>query len=135
MRPSSSAQAFPLDVQEAEEAFDLALISSLEIDVVPHLGGSKLPDEVVSQLGKVLQRGSQVYESAPGSSIGRSESPEEKNGKSPDYNNGFKESEFVGTTDSRTLTPREKFSYRCFELLFLICSDTTKGFFTRLPAL
>jgi hypothetical protein len=32
-----------------------------------------------------------------------------------------------GSTDSGPLTARERFSYWCFDLLFLICSDTTKG--------
>jgi len=32
-----------------------------------------------------------------------------------------------GSTDPGALLPRERFSYWCFDLLFLICSDVTKG--------
>ena len=44
---SSAADQFPLDVQEAEEKFDLALIATLEIDVVPQLGDARVPDSVI----------------------------------------------------------------------------------------
>jgi hypothetical protein len=44
---SSSAERFPLEVQDAEEKFDLALIATLEIDVVPHLGDSRVSDGVI----------------------------------------------------------------------------------------
>jgi len=43
-----------LDVQEAEN-FELALIS-LEIDVVAHLGGPRISDGLLSQLGKILDK-------------------------------------------------------------------------------
>ena len=61
---SSAAESIPPDIQEAEENFDLAVIASLEIDVVTHLGGSRVPDDLVAQLGKILQRGSKFYEVA-----------------------------------------------------------------------
>ncbi|PPQ86976.1 hypothetical protein CVT25_009984 [Psilocybe cyanescens] len=50
----SIAETFPLEVQESEENFDLALIASLEIDVVPHLAISRVPDVLIAQLGKIL---------------------------------------------------------------------------------
>jgi hypothetical protein len=37
----------PLHVQEAEEKFDLSMIATLEIDVVPHLGGPQVPEYLV----------------------------------------------------------------------------------------
>ena len=37
----------PLAAQEAEERFDLALIATLEIDILPHLGDSRIPDRLV----------------------------------------------------------------------------------------
>ncbi|KAF9033039.1 hypothetical protein BDZ89DRAFT_1036881 [Hymenopellis radicata] len=118
------AEEFPLDVQEAEENFDLALISSLEIDVVPHFGDSRLPDILVAQLAKILQRGSRLYESE-GRGLSRSGSPVGSLRNSQDY---VKVDVSVGhgSTDSGLLLPRERFSYWCFDLLFLICSDTTK---------
>jgi hypothetical protein len=58
---SSTAENFDLEDQEAEENYDLALISSLEIDLVPHLGGPRVPDNLIGQLSKVLHQGSQLY--------------------------------------------------------------------------
>lgn len=48
----------PLDVQEAEENFDLSLIATLEIDVVPHLGDPRVPNGLILQLATILQQGS-----------------------------------------------------------------------------
>ncbi|KDR71626.1 hypothetical protein GALMADRAFT_254004 [Galerina marginata CBS 339.88] len=145
----SISETFPLEVQEAEENFDLALIASLEIDVVPHLGGPRVPDTLVSQLGKILQRGSKIYESEdaelspmsnssspptpPPSSKGtptaaRRKSPRSTPSPPPlvarvDVDVHYPE---LGSTDFGNLLPRERFSYWCFDLLFLICSDITR---------
>ncbi|KAJ7597649.1 guanine nucleotide exchange factor in Golgi transport N-terminal-domain-containing protein [Mycena floridula] len=110
----SAAEAFALDKQESEETFDLALIGALEIDVVPHLGDSRVSDGVVSQLSKVLQQGSRLYDSS----------------HQPSTDSSPRDSlEFVkvhhGSTEHGLLLPRERFSYWCFDLLFLICSNTT----------
>ncbi|KAK7039339.1 protein MON2 [Favolaschia claudopus] len=119
----SATETFPLEKQEEEENFDLALIGALEIDVVPHLGDMRVPDALVGQLARVLQQGSRLYESEVGS-----------NPHSPVSSSGSRE--FVkiemdgqyenGTTQNGTLVPRERFSYWCFDLLFLICSNTTR---------
>ncbi|KAJ7472175.1 hypothetical protein FB451DRAFT_1351838 [Mycena latifolia] len=119
----SAAEAFPLEMQEAEENFDLALIGALEIDVVPHLGDKRVPDALVGQLAKVLQQGCRLYEAEVAS-----------NPHSPVSSSGSREFEKIemdgqyanGSTQSGTLLPRERFSYWCFDLLFLICSNTTK---------
>jgi hypothetical protein len=113
---SSSATSFQLAEQESEENFDLALVAALEIDIVPHIGDARVPDHIVSQLGKMLQKGSKVYEDGV-SSLSSSEGSFEKLDMERTY----------GSTDLGTLVPRERFSYWCFDLLFLICSDTTKG--------
>ncbi|KAG5219402.1 Protein MON [Salix suchowensis] len=52
----SASEEFPLEVQEAEENFDLALISSLEIDVLPYIGDSRVPDPLIRQLSKSCNR-------------------------------------------------------------------------------
>lgn len=44
---SSVAEQMPIDVQAAEEKFDLSLIATLEIDVVPHLGNARVPEQLV----------------------------------------------------------------------------------------
>jgi len=119
----SATEAFPLEKQEEEENFDLALIGALEIDVVPHLGEKRVPDALVGQLARVLQQGSRLYESELGS-----------NPHSPVSSSGSRDFEKIemdgqyenGSTQSGALVPRERFSYWCFDLLFLICSNTTK---------
>ncbi|KAJ7911535.1 hypothetical protein B0H13DRAFT_2009133, partial [Mycena leptocephala] len=119
----SATETFPLEKQEEEENFDLSLIGALEIDVVPHLGEKRVPDQLVGQLAKVLQQGSRLYEAELGS-----------NPHSPVSSSGSREFEKIemdghyenGNTQSGALVPRERFSYWCFDLLFLICSNTTK---------
>ncbi|KAJ7102802.1 hypothetical protein C8R44DRAFT_682224 [Mycena epipterygia] len=119
----SATESFPLEKQEAEENFDLALIGALEIDVVPHLGDKRVPDSLVGQLAKVLQQGSRLYEVEVGS-----------NPHSPISSSGSRDFEKIemdghydnGSTQSGALVPRERFSYWCFDLLFLICSNITK---------
>ncbi|TFY53206.1 hypothetical protein EVG20_g10222, partial [Dentipellis fragilis] len=58
----TAADSQPFDVQEAEEDFDLSLIASLEVDVVPHLGDPRISDYVITQLAKILQHGSHLCE-------------------------------------------------------------------------
>ena len=108
-----------MDVQEAEENFDLALIASLEIDVVPQLGDPRVPDYVVTQLAKVLQRGSHLHELELEDESSDSPGSQEKT-------LDFKTPQF-GTTALDTVVSRERFSYWCFDLLFLICSNTSRG--------
>ncbi|KAF5376426.1 hypothetical protein D9615_008633 [Tricholomella constricta] len=120
----SAAEAFPLEEQEAEENFDLALIASLEIDVAPHLGDSRVPDDLVCQLAKILHQGSRLYDSqSEGVSGSNSPTNGQTSGKveAVDVQNQYE----LGSTESGPLVPRERFSYWCFDLLFLICSNTT----------
>lgn len=133
------AETFSLDVQEAEENFDLTLIGALEIDVVPHLGDTRVPDSLVSQLAKVLHQGSRLYEEEGGSTDSHVSSNVSANGngcatprswKSLEFENVDMEREFTGNTHFGSLVPRERFSFWCFDLLFLICSNTTKGIYT-----
>jgi hypothetical protein len=51
---------FYLSEQEDEENFDLSLISCLKADVIPCLGGDRVPDYLITQFVKVLQQGSQL---------------------------------------------------------------------------
>ncbi|KAK2460493.1 hypothetical protein APHAL10511_007499 [Amanita phalloides] len=120
----SPAETFALEVQEAEESFDLSLISALEIDVVPYLGRDRIPDYLVSQLGAILQQGSRLYKSS-----NRQLSINGNTG----HMNGYKIKKMEtdkglesGTTETGVPVPRERFSYWCFDLLYLVCSNTTK---------
>lgn len=116
---SSDVDVLSLSEQEGEENFDLSLISSLETDVIPCLGDDRVPDYLITQLAKVLQQGSQLllhelddeYPPTPSS-------PTKPNAK---------DSERMGSTALVRGVTRERFSYWCLDLLFLICSDTSKG--------
>ena len=125
---SSHAESFPLEVQEEEETFDLSLISALEIDVVPYMGDSRIPDYLVSQLGSILHKGSRLRRLT------------DRSNENAGPMNGYPAIERItiekiemdknhekGTTELGTVVPRERFSYWCFDLLFLVCSNTTKG--------
>ena len=121
--PRSQAESFPLEAQEEEETFDLSLISALEIDVVPYLGDSRIPGYLVSQLGSILYQGSRLRKTI-----------DRPNGNVLQVN-GYPAIEKIemdkhnetGTTEMGSALPRERFSYWCFDLLFLVCSNTTKG--------
>ena len=120
---SSHAESFPLELQEEEETFDLSLISALEIDVVPYLGDSRIPDYLVSQLGSILHQGSRLRRTT-----------DRQNGKAGQGNSypaieniGMDKTHDKGTTEMSTVVPHERFSYWCFDLLFLLCSNITKG--------
>ncbi|KAH9940033.1 uncharacterized protein BXZ73DRAFT_43028 [Epithele typhae] len=134
----SAIEGFSLDAQEAEENFDLSLVASLEIDVVPYLGESTVPDYVVSQLARVLQQGSRLRTTDDDLPPSPSSLPEDfvrggnRTSKSPSPRGGERTNTFgvngaaEGTTSTGHFLPRERFSYWCFDLLFLICSDTSK---------
>lgn len=127
---STPAENLPLDVQEAEESFDLSLIAALEIDVVPYLGDLRVPDYIITQLATVLQRGSRIRDDQDY----RPPSPASLDSKSNRESYDFEKIEkfgdvpaIEGTTDVGRFMSRERFSYWCFDLLFVICSDTANG--------
>ncbi|CAE7121297.1 unnamed protein product [Rhizoctonia solani] len=103
----SAAEALPLDVQDTEENFDLALLSSLEVDVVPHLGSTRVPDYVITQFARILHAASALHVggSGPKSNAG-SESWEDED----------------ATTETMRSVPRERFAYWAFDLLALVCA-------------
>jgi hypothetical protein len=107
--------SFPLEVQEAEENFDLALIGALEIDIIPQLGDLRIPDSLVTQLAKVLRQGSRLHDS----DMACDELHDFETVDMNEYS--------IGSTASGAPLPRERFSYWCFDLLFLICSNTARG--------
>ena len=122
---SSAAESFTLEMQDAEENFDLSLLAALEIDVVPHLGNARLRDSLGTQLASVLLQGSRIYERETNMSPKHAD-----NDIASKVHKDFEEAHYhreYGSTHSGILVPRERFSYWCFDLLFLICGDTTKG--------
>lgn len=124
---SSAADGFSLEVQESEENFDLALIAALEIDVIPQLGDMRIPDALVTELAKVLRQGSCLHDAdmPPVTPTAGESPPSHKSTPSHDFETVSIHE--YGSTFSGTPLPRERFSYWCFDLLFLICSDTAKG--------
>jgi len=130
-----------LDIQESEEDFDLALVASLETDVVPYLGDVRVPDDLVADLGQILGLGSKVYDTedptsalrfspststSPSSVIPPSRAKDPSNSPSPllavesvDINVRYSE---LGCSHLGKTVSRERFSYWCFDLLFVICS-------------
>ncbi|KIK34917.1 hypothetical protein CY34DRAFT_812567 [Suillus luteus UH-Slu-Lm8-n1] len=123
----TATESFSLEDQEAEESFDLSLISSLEIDLVPHLGDTRVPDHLIAQLAKILHKGSQLYKS--NMDLSRPDSPSTDTANASDDSRDSHDFEKVdlniGTTAPGVLVPRERFSFWCFDLLFLICSNVT----------
>lgn len=115
----------PLEEQEAEELFDLSLLSALEIDVIPYIADSRVPDYVVIQLAKTLYSGSQVYISEDESFHDTNASLHSKT--SSDLSLSTKVDDPINSTLYSKALPRERFSYWCFDLLVLICSDTIPG--------
>ena len=124
---SSLADSFTFDVQEEEENFDLALIASLEIDVVPHLGDSRVPDYLITHLAKILQQGSQLREYDHEEDYMFTPITPMKTPVSGKGNWAHDGDEDTTTINSTVFVSRERFSYWCFDLLFLICSDVSKG--------
>ncbi|CCL98022.1 uncharacterized protein FIBRA_00015 [Fibroporia radiculosa] len=133
----SATETLPPDVQEAEENFDLALIASMEIDVIPYMGEGHIPDYLVVQLAKILHQGSRLREvdsylsNPPSPALGTgSVAPKPESDRiSQDFEkvDRFGSPDMtIGTTESGRFLPRERFSYWCFDLLFLICSNTAK---------
>lgn len=119
---SSLALALPLAEQEAEENFDLALLATLEIDVIPSLGAdSRVPDHLTVGLAKSLERASLITND--NRHVSQDFQYQEQGSSHPVEGNGH----VNGTTHQSSLVPRERYSYWCLDLLFLICSDVAKG--------
>ncbi|KAI0086033.1 guanine nucleotide exchange factor in Golgi transport N-terminal-domain-containing protein [Irpex rosettiformis] len=122
----SAAENLPLETQHQEESFDLSLIASLEIDVVPHLGDSRVPDHIIAQLANVLQQGSQIREDPEYRPLSPASFETTSQRGSTDLDTFGKHSQVEGTTEPGRFLPRERFSYWCFDLLFLICSSVAQ---------
>ncbi|KAF8639344.1 hypothetical protein AX17_001563 [Amanita inopinata Kibby_2008] len=122
----SHAESFTLEAQEAEENFDLSLIGALEIDVVPYLGDSRVPDYLVSQLGAILHQGSRLMKPVDHGSFAVEGSGKDVHGPQAIEKVEINKAGVEGTTELGALVPRERFSYWCFDLLFLLCSNMTK---------
>ncbi|KAK4056370.1 Endocytosis and vacuole integrity protein [Microbotryomycetes sp. JL221] len=111
-----------------EENFDLALVVSLEQDVLPIAGGRLVPDRMLKQLAKCLQIASRLYTlNLPGidrgSMKGRQDDEQVETRFATDFDVQAMGPDLVGTTADIVEVKRERLAYWCFELLFLLCSD------------
>lgn len=120
-------------MQEQEQDFDRSLIFSLEEDVVPRLGEARVPDDLIAHLGKTLQIASRLHDldlKRANEPLHYGHKPEPKgHGRSSGFATQSSSSAdtLVGTTTTGRQLPRENFTYWCFELLFLVCSDAFTG--------
>ncbi|PVG01204.1 hypothetical protein CPB86DRAFT_805390 [Serendipita vermifera] len=115
-----------------DEAFDYAFISAIEEQISPHLGNSRIPNDTIKEFGKILQHASKLYEvgtdGSPTLTRSSSQTPVEESIEQPGIKTlkQFSSSELhgiVGKTIPTNSLPRERFSYWCFDLLFLLCSS------------
>jgi len=119
---------------------------SLEQDVLPHVGSSLVPDELVRTVGKTLQQASRLYEldvtrlrrqralahkrSFTSSVVSEADftppsTPPEAR-FDPDFDRQARRT-VKGTTVEIVEVGRERFAYWSFELLFSLCSDEDQG--------
>lgn len=113
-----SVSSLPIEEQEVEELFDMSLIAALEVDVVPYVADPRVPDDVIVNLARVLHQGSFLYAVDNFEEIACSPS----SGGSSEMT----AVETIGSTVALQAVPRERFSYWCLDLLFLMCSDVVK---------
>jgi hypothetical protein len=100
---------------------------SLETDVVPCLGDDRVPDYLITQLAKHLQQGSQLLQHESDEDYSPTSLNLMQHGDVSVAWGDKADSEAVGSTVPLRAVSRERFSYWCLDLLFLICSDTLKG--------
>ncbi|KAF8340513.1 uncharacterized protein EI90DRAFT_3279123 [Cantharellus anzutake] len=119
---------FSLEKQDAEEKFDLALLATLEIDVIPYVGDARVPDPVIIQLGKTLQNACVLHDLESHFEARMDSLQRPDNGGKKGKPNGLpvEPLPIFGTTAQANLLPRERFNYWCFDLLFLACSASTQ---------
>lgn len=123
---SRISDSLPLEEQEAEEMFDISLIAALEVDVIPSVADTRVSDQIIVQLAKMLHQGSLIY-------MHEESMPDDRSaGFASDKSASSTAVEAVGSTMNWTTQSRERFSYWCLDLLFLISSDLLKGIYCRI---
>ncbi|GAA6056217.1 hypothetical protein JCM3770_002092 [Rhodotorula araucariae] len=127
---ANSTATRSLEDLKQEENFDLALLISLERDVIPHLGSPRVPDALIRRLGKTLQFASRLYDldlpsssrlHVKGSAIDTPPPTPPEPRFDPDFDKQVL-GEMHGTTVEVVETARERFAYWCLDLLFHVCA-------------
>ncbi|PWN32751.1 uncharacterized protein FA14DRAFT_108908, partial [Meira miltonrushii] len=99
-----------VEEQDAEEVFDLILLSTIERNVWPKLGNEYVPQGCIETLVKAIQDTSKMEGVDNRSQI----QEDDKSGKVAGLVAGLK-------------VPREAFAYWCLDLLVLLCSKKASG--------
>ncbi|GAA5895692.1 hypothetical protein JCM8208_005301 [Rhodotorula glutinis] len=130
LAPSSTETRSLEDLYE-EENFDIALLISLERDVLPNFGSSFVPDTLIRRLGKTLQLASRLHHLDLPTPL---PSHSQHNGHpydtppptppEPRFDPDFDRQvvgEMQGTTVEVVEAARERFGYWCLDLMFHMC--------------
>ena len=94
------------EAADRDEVFDLVLLATLEQDILPFLGGPRVPKGLIASLCEALARASSLYVSDA----------------SPD-----RDARLSGSVAPIVASPREHHAYWTLDLLFLMCSDRWSG--------
>ncbi|RHZ78300.1 hypothetical protein Glove_166g199 [Diversispora epigaea] len=122
--------------QDADEAFDMRFLFSLQSDVMIHMG-PRVPQTLIKKIVEAIQEGSQLYftgvkrREIVNGFVNESSSNNNDDDDDDDHNNndddGYelnKVSEKVeGITTEIIPVARERFAYACLQCLFDLCSD------------
>lgn len=113
--PSSASESLPIQSREADETFDLQLLTSFERDFLPTLASPTTPDGLISRTGELLGQASAFYrfESGRGNCVHRWFAVGEEC--------------VAGSTEDLVPLPRERFRRWCFDLLFAMCQISESG--------
>lgn len=121
--------------QRIEEDFDLAVIATIEMHILPRLGHSSVPADAIVLLARRLREASRLREveldfsngtSSPSMTrIGSNDSDKRETFQLNDYDSQATVFELDGTTLEDVHLPRERFAYWCLDLLFLFCTESS----------
>ncbi|PWN18267.1 hypothetical protein BCV69DRAFT_80150 [Microstroma glucosiphilum] len=105
-----------------DQAYDLLLLSTFEVNIWPILGDRKTPSALIEQFATVLARASRLYDD---SAVQRGPPPASQawSAKAIAGADDVSPSLKGGTVLELPPSPRELFSFACLDLMFLICSD------------
>jgi hypothetical protein len=121
-----------MEQQDIDEDFDMNFLLLLQSDVMIHMGRPRVPQNLIRDLVKTIQEGSQLYFTdvkRQGVMNDYLNKPLPiPNGTSRTKKSLEKLSEKVeGSTAKIVPVARERFAYACLQCLFDLCSDDQNG--------
>ncbi|CAB4394110.1 unnamed protein product [Rhizophagus irregularis] len=130
---SNPQTSIKMEQQDTDEDFDMNFLFRIQSDVMVHMGRPRVPQNLIRDLVKTIQEGSQLYFSE----VKRQEIMNDYLNKPLPIPNGTpsrtkksleKLSEKVeGSTAKIVPVARERFAYACLQCLFDLCSDDQTG--------